>query len=263
MRIRAWTFTCFDLSFDWQALFENDDSITYLAYAHETCPTTGRHHKQGWLYLRNGVRSLRSKIGTIHHERMYGTFAQNDAYCSKEGDLIEFGRKPRQGERRDIAEIMEAVADGETSLQTAEKTPALWCQYGRRFDEYRRLLIPRRTWKTEVFVYWGEPGTGKTERCWEQAPDADIVSFANGFVVGYRGGEDVIFDDFEDSQIPRGLFLQLTDKYPMVINVKNGEMNWAPKRVFITSNFNPKYWYTGCKAVARRLTAVHNTIFEN
>lgn len=255
---RWFHFTNYDMDYDWNHKYETENTIKYIAYGLEHTKS-GRPHHQGWMYVKNPLYNTRRLLGTMHSEIMKGNIDQNDSYCSKENELVKIGIKPKQGNRRDISDIMDSIREnGESSLDIAQDNPNLWVQYGRRFDDYRRLLLPRRTWKTEVSVFWGESGTGKTSTAWELAPNAAVVSFHNGFIIGYSGEEDVIFDDFEDSSIPRQLFLQLTDRYPLKVNIKNGEMEWAPKRIIITSNFNPKYWFSGCEAVARRLDYVEN-----
>lgn len=264
MKSRWWTFTNFDMDFDWDQLFESEDSIKYIAYGRETCPSTNRPHHQGWLYVKNALHSTKKLLGTMHAESMRGTIDQNDTYCSKESKLTTLGIKPKQGNRRDIADIMDSIKNGETDIETAENNPSQWVQYGRRFEDFRRLIMPRRTWKSEVFVFWGAAETGKTKKCWEMAPDAADVSWHNGFCIGYHGEEDVIIDDFEDTAIPRNTFLKMTDRYPMVMNVKNGEINWSPKRIFITSNYPPESWYALANAdpaVMRRLDHVEKCDF--
>ena len=271
MKSRWWCFTNFDLDFDWNHLFENETCIVYLAYGEEVCPSTGREHQQGWIYFKNSKASTRDILGTMHAEVMRGNIKQNDAYCSKEGSLIEYGVKPKQGARRDIAAVFEAIREGESELSLAETNPSQWVQYGRRFEDYRRLLVPRRMWKTEVHVYWGETKSGKTHRAWEVTGGRDnpqtvsIGYTSGGFFTNYHGEPNVILDDF-DGNMPRELFLQITDRYPMHVNVKNSSVQWAPKRLIITSNFPPERWYgtydaekgvwVGDAAVMRRLDIV-------
>lgn len=258
MKSRWWCFTNFDLDFDWQHWYETNDTVIYIAYGEETCPTTKRLHQQGWFYVKNSIAGTSRILPKIHTEIMRGSIMQNDRYCSKEaGELIELGSKPRQGQRRDLNGVFDLIKDhGTSELELAESNPAQWCQYGRRFEEYRALLVPKRQWKSEVIVFWGPAGSGKTKRAWEMAPKAASISFHNGFVIGYKGERDVIIDDFEDRSIPRYLFLQMTDRYPMRVNIKNGDVEWSPQRIFITSNFDPNWWYGGCPAVKRRLDSV-------
>jgi len=77
------------------------DKLTYFAYAEETCPTTGKKHFQGFAYARKAMKltGWKKLFPTAHIEHMRGNFSQNEKYCSKEGELSEFGVRPRQGQR--------------------------------------------------------------------------------------------------------------------------------------------------------------------
>ena len=54
----------------------------------------------------------------------------------------------------------------------------------------------------------------------------------------------MLIDEFEPTMVTRSLFLQITDRYPMTVNIKGGSANWAPKQLFFTSNHDPNKWYT-------------------
>lgn len=265
MKSRWWVFTNFNLELDWDLLFQTEDNVKFIAYAVETCPTTQRVHQQGWAYFSNPRARTAGILPNMHCEIMRGNLAQNNAYCEKQNKLITFGREPRQGERRDIAEVFEAIRGGATELELAEANPPQFCQYGRRFEDYRRLLVPKRTWKTEVKVFWGEPGSGKTRRAWDLLGGFDggvAVSYtAGGFFLGYNGEDRVLIDDF-DGAIPRDLFLQLTDRYPLLINIKNGCCHWCPKLLIITSNSHPSSWYDDFQAILRRLSSVEQMLLK-
>lgn len=252
LKTRLWCFTNYDLDFNYQELIDAD-KCRYVAYGLETCPTTGRKHHQGFIWFKNprgSIKGVANMLGKCHVEPARGRLQDNEKYCSKEGKLVEFGEKPTQGRRSDLAEMMEAVADGVSELDLAEQNPQLWCMYGKRLKEYRMLKQPRRTWKTQVFVFWGASGTGKTRAAWaEGGPDMDDVSFCNGFIVGYTNAEAVLFDDFRwgDWDKPhkrheRTTFMQLLDRYGKTVNVKNGRAQWNPRRIFITTNINPEFW---------------------
>jgi hypothetical protein len=67
--------------------FENlPDNIQYLAFVQETCPTTNRIHYQTWAYASTAMKPTGWKkiFPGDHIEQMYGTFEQNDKYCSKQ-----------------------------------------------------------------------------------------------------------------------------------------------------------------------------------
>lgn len=252
MRTRWFVFTNFDMDWDWRHVMTNNPNLRYVAYGEETTKT-GRKHQQGWLYFNNPRMGTRGVTGTMHVEKMMGTMEESDRYCSKENDIVEYGKKPTAGERRDIAETFEAIKEGVSEREIAEANPAQWCQYRRGMAAYREMITPRRTWKTEVIVLWGDSGTGKTKKAWEMAPDAAPVTYTKGdFFIGYNGEADVIIDDFDDTVMPRNIFMTMTDRYPMVANVKGSSVNWAPKRIILTSNYDPAQWYFGHEAVIRR-----------
>lgn len=264
VRRRRWCFTNFDMDMDWK----NVPGLRYVCYGVEVAPTTQRKHQQGWLLFKNAMtlRAAASRLGgQMHLEGMRGTLEQNDKYCSKDGDLKEFGDRPMQGYRVDIEEYLQRVRDGVPELELAAAAPALWAQYGRRGETLRRMLRPRRRWATTVKCWWGAPGSGKTRAAiqWleggtDDDVDYDDVSVAGDYIIGYRGAPSVLLDDFEAGTVRRGLFLQLLDRHPLRVNVKYGEMEWNPRKLAITSNYDPTTWYPGqgSEAVQRRITEV-------
>ena len=66
---------------------------------------------------------------------------------------------------------------------------------------------------------------------------------------GFRGHKYALFDDFDGSQIEFRKLLRLLDKYPMQVPIKGGFTNWNPRKIFITSNVQPRMWYSGDERV--------------
>jgi len=68
----------------------------YVAFAEELAPTTGTKHLQGYISFANPrtIAQARAKLPGCHVETMLGSILQNEEYCSKAGNLIEFGEKP-------------------------------------------------------------------------------------------------------------------------------------------------------------------------
>ena len=194
---------------------------------------------------------------------MKGRFAHNESYCNKDGDYHEIGKKPIQGERVDLASIMQDIREeGLTDLEIAEKAPQKWCQYRRSFKAYRALLEVHRDWETEVRVWWGPTRCGKTHDAKEWlGGDYDGVDYTeSGFFIGYENNENVLFDDFAPGMMPRHIFLKMTDKYRMTANVKGETRKWNPVKIAITSNFDPTTWYFGDEAAMERIDKItHKT----
>nr|WAE43185.1 MAG: replication associated protein [Cressdnaviricota sp.] len=66
-------------------------SKKYL-FGREICPTTGRHHLQGFIHLLKPMRITELKlINSPHLEACVGSEEQNEKYCSKDGNVFRFG----------------------------------------------------------------------------------------------------------------------------------------------------------------------------
>jgi hypothetical protein len=52
-----------------------------------------------------------------HIEQMRSDFEHNEKYCSKEGQLIEHGQRPRQGECTDLQELKVQLDAGRRPLE--------------------------------------------------------------------------------------------------------------------------------------------------
>ncbi len=90
---------------------ELHEGVQFIAWSIETAPTTGKKHGQAYAYGRKQtVKAWNKAFDGAHIEQMRGTFAQNDAYCSKESTLKTLGVKPQgTGQRRDLAAIQQAL----------------------------------------------------------------------------------------------------------------------------------------------------------
>ena len=53
-------------------------------------------------------------------------FAKNEKYCSKEGQLIEYGQLPRQGERTDLNELKVQLDTGKRPLEIADEVDGMF-----------------------------------------------------------------------------------------------------------------------------------------
>lgn len=277
-KTRLWVATIYDMDFDFQACWGGWDTgrpdlqgrrFTYLGWGREVCATTGRDHFQVCARFRNPRGSLKQVsgiFGKAHVEKMVGTLDRSIAYCGKEGDYKSLGEEPEQGQRTDLGEIMLDIKNSDVPEQDlAEQFPARWCQYGRRFERYRRLIQAARSWKTEVRVWWGPPGTGKTHAAtaWLGDEYDDVSYTSGGFFIGYHNKPNILLDDFDGIYMERKVFMRMTDEYKYTANIKNGEANWNPVRIAITSNTHPRDWYTGIQtndeyAVLRRINEIVN-----
>ena len=261
---RLWCGTNYDLTLDWNKIWEMKH-FTYLIRGNEECPKTGRKHQQWCCRFKNTRTSIKcvSKLfGKCHVEKIEDTLVNNIAYCMKGNDFKEWGSIPRPGKRSDLDAVILEIRAGATELYIVESYPRLWCQYRRSFDRYREILQRDREWVTDVRVWWGPPDSNKTRSAieWlqEGKQDYDCVKYTpGGFFIGYNNSPNVLMDDFDRSGMDRSTFLQATDRYKMIANVKGSEKKWNPKKIAITSNEEPKDWFPFENgAVLRRITKI-------
>lgn len=226
--------------------------LNYIIAGLEKCPNTGKIHLQ--MYLETSTRRrfsyLTSKMETYftipcHVEKAKGTAAQNKEYCSKERLLLEKGRPMRQGCRSDLLELKNDIDRGDDDEKLWENHFSLMVQYGRRLADYKDLHVPRRREFGQLFIFWGTTGTGKTRKAFELAGESEpyVHMGTTTFFEGYTNQEVAIFDEFDGTSLSFAYFKQLTDRYPMRVNVKGGSREWNPKIIVFTSNIDPRKWW--------------------
>lgn len=243
----------------------SEGTAVYAIYGRET-GASGTPHLQGYVSLASKQRLswLKANLSEgAHFEVRRGTQAQAIDYCKKDGDFQEFGTVPvsKQGQRTDLEKAKALIDDGHTIVDVAEECFAVFAKYERALRSYALMKATKRNWVTEVFVYWGTTGTGKTRRVHDQEEDLWVACDNQlRWFDGYEGQEAVLFDDFVSIKNEKfGFLLQLLDRYEMRVPVKGGFVNWSPKRVYFTSNLRFDEWFTGVSpssfdALKRRIT---------
>ncbi len=252
---------------------ENWDHVVYCVYQLEG-GERNTPHWQGYVVLTKnmyltGVKKLNRRA---HWEKRRGTHDEAKLYCSKTetriGCTVEFGVEPvhEPGKRNDLLSLKRALDEGKTEFEISRDDELFpyWCRFPRAFQAYKRLGDEKeRNWHTFTTVLWGPSGTGKTRKVHEMAPDAYWLPRPNGgsvFFDGYHGQEDVVIDEFK-GWLPRQLLCMMLDRYPLQVNTKGGSTTFLPKRVWITSNFNPTEWYKyGLGALERRLSSPNGRV---
>lgn len=69
------------------------ENVRYVGYGREV-GESGTPHLQGMIIFNNPVRfgTLKDLLPNAHVEIMKGTFDDSLAYCSKDGDYVEYGK---------------------------------------------------------------------------------------------------------------------------------------------------------------------------
>lgn len=150
-------------------------------------------------------------------------------------------KKDKTSLRERLTQIQEKIQAGVNETEIAQDHFTEWCRYRSSFQAYRLLHSERRNFKTEVTVIQGPTGTGKSMYCEENFPDA-YWKGRDAWWDGYQQQEYVILDEYY-GWLPYDFLLRLTDRYPLDVEVKGGKVNFASKKIIITTNKRPDLWY--------------------
>lgn len=263
---KFWCFTNFNLSFDYNSL-----GADYYCYGVETCPTTGNVHHQGYCEFSTNRRltTLKKLENTIHWETRKGTQDEAIDYCSKDGQFIEHGTKKEyvgKGKRTDLDQVKKLVAEGKGMGEIYEVCTSFqalrFAEAGLKYKE------TKRTWKPNVYWYWGATGTGKTKLAVEQASiynGADYNFWMSGknlkWFEGYDAHKNVIFDDFRPEHCEFSDLLRLLDRYEYRVECKGGSRQFLAENIWITTTSPPESLYHNktdehINQLLRRITTV-------
>lgn len=201
------------------------DSIRYLCFGEEVCPTTGRRHLQGYIVFRDAIL-IRDVIDTCFIDcdvRVLvarGKTSDNVAYCRKDGTFTWFGDQPEdessamerlRGYVREIRDENKSVA------QFVLDMPEVFHMYGRTLERAEDLVLSGRARNFVPTVYWlyGPTGSGKTRRAVELGGDSVYwyQHSDNGWQDGYTNQSCIIIDDFRGN-VKYEELLRMLDRYP-------------------------------------------------
>lgn len=245
-RFRNWTFTDFSLSKDYKDCLK---TISYLIYGLETCPTTGNLHHQGYFELKDPItlQAIKKalKNTTIHLEPARGTPDQNKQYCSKEKLIEEWGVPKNPHKKKDFELIKEGIDKGLSNRELRDIATNF--QSINSLNKLRYLSIPPRTEKPLVEWFWGPTGAGKSVEArkifkGKENPIYDKIRYSKGFVNGYTGRQNCLWDDFRAS-IPFEELLTMLDEHDNIINVKGDFCEFSPSHIIITAPHHPRDYY--------------------
>lgn len=238
MTHREWIFTA------WEEPTFSEDTMKYIIYGKEKCPTTDKLHYQGFVAFKKQKRlkGVKKILGDqTHIEPRRGTAEQAINYCKKDGDWQEHGVY-------EIMNIGDIVRQNITYIK--EKYPLLYCRY---YKGIERLQDKGPAWRTLIVKYiWGKPGTGKTRMAMNSSNNIFKIDPPYKWWDGYEGEDTIIIDDYEELAIPRAYLLNLLDGYRLRLETK-GSHTWARwQTVYITSNYKPPEDI----AIKRRITEI-------
>lgn len=196
----------------------------------------------------------------VHAEGSRSTAAE--AYVWKDntsvGHRFELGSKAlKRNAPKDWDAMLDSVKRGKFDEVPAD---VLFRCYGNIKKIYVDSLQPEEQLR-QVFVYWGDTGTGKSRRAWQEAGMSAYPKDPNTkFWDGYSGQDAVVIDEFR-GLISIAHILRWLDRYPTIVEIKGSSCVLKASRIWITSNLSPDEWYPTLdsetkKALRRRFEQV-------
>ena len=238
--------------------------ISYMAYANEVCPTTKKAHLQGFAYARVAMKltGWKKLFPTAHIEKMRGSFADNEKYCSKEGELLEFGERPMQGIRRDLISLKRKLDEGIKPLDLAEDDEyfgvvAKHHRFAETYSDHKKGKVLKMDRSApNVYLLKGEPGSGKTSWCdnkfgvgnWVKLPSPTNNTW--WFTRECCTSDTIVIDDVGPTKVPEiETLLEWLDRYAFQAPIKGGNQWCKPKNWVLTTNVEPATWWEKAKGI--------------
>lgn len=235
---RSWCFTLNNYSGEEYEMITTTD-CRYLVVGKEV-GEGGTSHLQGYIVFRSNkrLRAVKAINARAHWEVARGDSLQNFNYCSKDGDFIEKGDRPRT--RSEHSQSQKALWHSIIASARAGKCEEEYPQYYANNSWLRSLHVPVLDELPEYSGVWlyGEPGTGKSRKARDDYPGIWSKPI-NKWWDGYRGQEAVLLDDVGTSHGEwLGNFLKIwTDHYPFTAEIKGGATTIRPRTIVVTSNY--------------------------
>lgn len=193
-----------------------------------------------------GVRKL---LPGAHWEVRLGTHEQARAYCTKGEtrvtDPVELGVPPEQGHRSDLGGLCDLVVKGSSNRDLAEACAVTYVRNYRGLAALRMAIAPARSAKTITVVLWGPTGCGKSRYVHSGIDPGELYTKdATQWWPEYSGERFAVLDEFY-GQLRHEYMLKLMDRYPLRVEFKGGYAEFNSRVLFITSNRDPREWYSG------------------
>lgn len=238
-----------------QIYTSHTDMIRYLGCGREVCPETGNIHYQCYIQMFKQCRaSFIQKIfgEKFHIEVCRGTVEQNLGYCSKDGEYIEFGTPSSgQGYRSDLWHIKNDLSNGCSMYDIMNNYTSDFIRYSSGIAKMKSLIDYEQgccdRGALNCVTLTGKAGVGKTSFVYKKHGYKNVFKltetmYKSGFWGNYSGQDTLLIDEF-NGWIRYKDMLDIMDRHPLPVNIKNGNTMARWKNVYICSNVKPAYFY--------------------
>lgn len=215
---------------------------------------------------------------TAHWEIKHGTIAEAIDYVSKTetrkpgGISFEYGKQPQEAwEKRvelklkrtieearkvrdkdeiksDCNELLTRIHQGEyIDLKTIAPDIQMFPGFIQAYEKATKALLGPERPDLRVITIVGPPGCGKSYAISKLFPDAAKWMRGNsGHWFMNATSEVLVFEEYS-GDIKLETFLKYLDPYPLSLEIKGGSRPAMYKLLIITSNTDPRFWYTSAE----------------
>lgn len=260
---RGWTWTLNNYT-DQELEDLAEFQCCYVIFGKEVAPTTGTPHLQGYFYFpkKATFKLVRSMLPRASFRKSKGSPADNIRYCSKDGDVYEYGERPCQGKRKDLDILKEKILKKE---QITMREVSLTCtsyQGVRMAETLLKYHEPKRNWKPYVKWIHGPTGTGKTRLAMEElGEDCYVAMETNKWWDGYDAHEHVLIDDMRKDFCKFHVLLRLLDRYAFTVEYKGGSRQFLAKKIYITSCHSPEDMFETREDIKQLMRRIDEVVY--
>lgn len=237
-------------------LIQDIAEVRYACVCKEEHKDGDEHHHavvvfEKRLQKRKNVFNFDETGCNVRRLKTVGDVKRAIAYVQKDGIFQEVGEKDVKWLKMDKREKAyfalshtntECIDSGQYSFSELTKLQQIRNLFLMDWPQFK---------KRHVRWYWGNTGTGKTRTAWQlmlsKGYSAEGVWMSAGkldpFFNGYTGQKAVILDDFRPGHMRFEMLLRILDGYPVIVNVKNGYVQWCAEEIVITAPTKPTEMY--------------------
>lgn len=211
----------------------DEETMKYLIYQKESCPSTGKLHWQCYVifHVPCRIRACQKRLGLGKQNKVIkprGSSESCSEYCSKLKTQMEnykeFGSfESIQGRRTDLEAVATKILEGATKTDIALEFPVMYIKYHGGIEKLIQQ-VPIDEPKSEYALRWdpieniksviiiGPSGCGKTHYALGHFRNALFVTHIDDLLRFQQGVHDgIIFDDMDFRHMPRTAQIHITD----------------------------------------------------
>jgi len=274
------------------------DLVTYMIVGDET-GDEGTRHFQGYAEFKTEQRlgALKKLLPRAHWEKSKGNPWSNFLYCSKDGNFMEHGDRPKEprastrkskadAENEDYSEALLQPTVREGIDVVKRKRPRDYCLHGESIErnlKKSKIQHHQSLYKIDQFSHepmqldkpvllWGGSGFGKTQFAISHFTNPLLVRHIDKLKTLNPDHDGIVFDDMAFKHWPREAIIHLLDQeVESEINVRYGTVTIPAntKKIFTHNTSNPFYIEEDMDvdqkaAIERRFQRVHvnNKLFK-